>query len=135
MYVVVLLPLAELAMLLSSCAKLGHPHKSSWLQQYVSTAQQRLAKAVQQYAVTAGAAVSNSSTTTTTSSSTTSSSSSASRSRQRRKTTASGSSSSGDDSSRAPAGLSADVVSGSQGSEGLQAFAVTVAQLLDAMAR
>lgn len=37
--------LAELATLLLSCARLGHPHKASWLQTYVSTAQDRLAEA------------------------------------------------------------------------------------------
>lgn len=38
---------AELATLLLSCARLGHPHRSSWLQQYVTTAQQQLEATLQ----------------------------------------------------------------------------------------
>jgi hypothetical protein len=47
---------AELATALHSCALLGHPLKSSWLQAFVSTAQQRLAEVLGSAAAAAAAA-------------------------------------------------------------------------------
>lgn len=104
----------ELATLLQSCARLGHPHKASWLQAFVNTAVEALQPPA------AAAAASDSIAVTPPDS---------------LEAPAAAAATEAEVAANAQEGAAAAAAGGSLESDNVQAFTATVAQLLEAVAR